>query len=489
MRRALVAIATVLFYCGLLGVSVHATFGDSATRGANDEVALGTTKGDPGGDAGTEQLGASGDASVGGVEPSVGDGGSSIGSAATPGGSRTTTTLRRSTSTTKPIVIGIHDDNTTGAGEAYGVKGLPTSQMPWVNEVVDWINKNGGMGGRRLEVVAHVTENLNGSFDQQAQDACTDFTEDHHVVAVVGGAKIPTLNLVDCLAKHKTPLVWDYHFMPDGPTLDRYGDYLYMPTMVRLERMGVWIDAIADRGFLKNTKIGLVRYDEPLSKRLTDQVIKPRLAAHGLQLTDEAAFSPATSAASSGDISAQSNSTIVRFRSQGIDRVLFAPTAGVMPLLFLTSAQRQGYHPRFSFTSYDIPAFQTENNAPELAGSEVFGWLPAGDVAQPQQPPLNPTAKLCVTITHDATPPANGSIRRFCDGLMFLKSVFDHGAEPTPAGIRRVADSFGSSWESPWTFKATLGPARHDGASVGRVAAFDGGCSCFVYTGPDVPIP
>ncbi|HVV36599.1 MAG TPA: hypothetical protein VHC63_08350, partial [Acidimicrobiales bacterium] len=268
----LVVVVTVLFFSGLVGLSVHSTFGESASQGT-DDTALSVGGGPAVDDTTPADLGASGDASVGGVVAT--DAGGATGATTAPLQRRTTTSVAKS-SATKPIVIGIHDDNTASAAQAYGVKGLQGSQMPWINEVIDWINKNGGMGGRKLEVVAHVTENLNGTFDQQAQEACVDFTEDHHVVAVVGGAKIPTLNLVDCLAKHKTPLVWDYHFMADGATLDRYADYLYMPTMVRLERMGVWIDAIAERGFFANSKIGLVRYDEPLSKRLADQVIKPR---------------------------------------------------------------------------------------------------------------------------------------------------------------------------------------------------------------------
>src|SRR5205085_11097716 len=118
------------------------------------------------------------------------DDGLAAGGGTGPGGTTRTTTRRTATTaaraSTKPIIIGIHDDNTAAAAQAYGVNGLPGTQMPYVQEIVDWINKNGGMGGRRLEVVAHVTENLNGSFDQQAQEACVDFTEDHKVLAVVG---------------------------------------------------------------------------------------------------------------------------------------------------------------------------------------------------------------------------------------------------------------------------------------------------------------
>ena len=68
-----------------------------------------------------------------------------------------------------------------------------------------------------------------------------------------------------------------------------------------------------------------MRYDEPLSQHLSDAVIKPRMAARGVRVTDEAAFRGATGAASAADLSAQANSTILRFQSEGINRVVLEP--------------------------------------------------------------------------------------------------------------------------------------------------------------------
>jgi hypothetical protein len=36
------------------------------------------------------------------------------------------------------------------------------------------------------------------------------------------------------------------------------------------------------------------------------------------------------------------------------------------------------------------------------------------------------------------------------------------------------------------TFKDYFGPGRHDGAQTYRPAAFDEGCTCFVYTGGEL---
>jgi ABC-type branched-subunit amino acid transport system substrate-binding protein len=493
--RAMAGLTAGLFYASLVAFAVNTSFDGSSsprdgggvaslrTGGANDAVegstgvAAGQGESDATGSAGTTPAsgrvaGSSGATSSGGAGAS-GAGASAGGSSGTGG----------------TISIGVHDANTGAAGAQYGVNGLMGDQQALVRKVVDWINANGGMGGRKVELVYHITESLNGGFDQQAQEACTDLTEDHHVTAVISGAQTPTLNLVDCLARHNTPLIWDYHFMADQATFDKYANYLYMPSMVRTERLGVWMDALADSGYFKDGVVGIIRYDNPLHKHLVDDVLRPRLAARGIQIRDEAAFRGATGAASAADLSAQSNSTVLRFQSEGINRILFAPTSGVLPLLFMTAADSQGFHPRYSYTTYDIPAFQAENSGPsQLTGSVAFGWTPAGDVAGPQQPPLNPTAKRCVALTPDASPPANGSIRRYCNGLMFLKAVFDRGAAPTPASMRKVIESMGTSWESAWTLESTMTPARHDGASVGRLDAYDTGCSCYQYVGREYAI-
>jgi hypothetical protein len=389
-----------------------------------------------------------------------------------------------------PILVGIHDDDPGAAYAAYGVNGQPGDQEAWVNKMVAWINAHGGMGGRQLVTVPHVTQNLNGSFDQQAQEACTDFTEDHHVVAVVAAAKVPTFNEPDCLAAHKTPLVWEFDVMATQSDFDHYGPYLYEPAFPSGDRLGVWIDAVADRGFFNGGKIGILRYDTPQSGYLDNNVIRPRLAAHGLSVTDEFAYNNASGASSAADLSAQSNSAILRFRSAGINRVIFEPSTNIIPLIFITAAKASGYRPTYTWSGFDSATFEEPNaSADQLAGTLVFGWHPSLDVDESQQPPSSPASSLCLSLTSDAKPPGNSSVRRFCDGLFFLKALFDHGAQPNPESMQATAEALGTSWDSPFAMRTAFGPRRHDGASVGRLSGYDTGCSCFKYVSGDIPIP
>lgn len=497
--KVLTALVVGLFYASVAGIAVQKSFdvksvastsgaslrtGSGVIEGSAGEVANGSTSGDTAGNGGgTDSSFTSGSSGATGTAT-----GSSTARGTTTGGGGTRTAA--TTKATVPtLVVGIHDTNAGAAFSQYGVKGGPSGdQGPWIKEVQDWINANGGMGGRHLDLVTHITQSLQGTFDQQAEEACVDFTEDHHVSVVLGGALVPTLSLADCLARHKTPLVWNYDFMADRASFARYADYLYMPAMAEAERLGGWIDTVADAGYFDKGTIGIVRYDDPLSQHLSDAVIKPRMAARGVRVTDEAAFRGATGAASAADLSAQANSTILKFQSEGIDRVVLEPTAAVLPLLFFTAAQAQHYQPRYTYTSFDVPEFQTENTgASQLSGSMAYGWIPAGDVKYAQDTP-NAAARRCVAITHDATPEGNGSIRRYCDGLMFLKFVFDHGADPSVAGMRRVIESLGDSYQSAWTFSTVMNAQRHDGAAVARLVLYDNGCSCYQYAGSPRPI-
>ena len=502
LTKVLAIASVVVFYAGVAGFAVDEIFSESGSSTALRTTAGGsaatsdgesTTSGDGTLVAGETGV-AAGPAASGGTSATGRRAGAAGTSGATGGGAGGTRSgaVAGSGSAGGTVRIGIHDDNPGAAFSQFGVEGGPSGdQQAHIAKIVEWINANGGMGGRKVETVPHVTESLNGTFDQQAERACAEFTEDNKVAAVVGGARVPTLNLIDCLARHNTPLIWNFQFMVDNGILAKYDRYLYMPNMVSADRLGGWVDALAETGFLKDAVVGVARYDDPIHERFVNQVLAPRLAAKGVAIKEQAAFRNAQAASSAADLSAQANNAILRFRSSGVNRVLFVPTSAVMPLLWFAAAESQSYRPRYSLTSMDNPAFQNDNagDTRQLEGSIAYGWLPAGDVAWPEQPALNASQKRCVDITKDATPPGNGAIRRFCDGLMLLKAIFDRGAEPTPDGIKRGIEALGTSYESAWTFQANLGPGRHDGPAVARVAPYDLGCRCYKYTGPPRPIP
>lgn len=398
------------------------------------------------------------------------------------------------------ISLGILVQDFSGSASAFAIKdSVYGDQKAQAQATINFINNNGGIAGRKVVPVFHVNNAQNGTFASQAQAACSTFTEDHHVFAVTPSTFDMT-DLVACLARHNTPLVaadGSFGYDADQAEMDQYGDYLYAPNVINFSRLGFWIDHLADVGFLKpTTPIGVLYMDEPQFRRTLDNVVRPHLAARGLQLTDAASIAnPSNEADVSGD-AAGASSAVLRFRSKGITRILFVESQPVIPFLFLPEAQAQGYHPLYGLSTYDGPEWLSQNApAVQLAGAVGLGWMPARDVGAAQDPGGNPGAAQCMDIMKragvetDADRSEALSALWFCSDLFFLKAALDRAPAITPAGLRAGVEALGRTWTSPLNFGNLFGPRRHDGAAEARPFTFNSGCGCFQYSGGASQIP
>ena len=118
------------------------------------------------------------------------------------------------------ILIGAEiDHDNSAAYNAIGVKGVATGdQNGMVQAVVKWINGHGGMAGRTVVPVIHESQVETSTFAAQAQSACSDFTEDHHVFAVVGRTSDRD-DLYRCLAPKGVPFVAQHRYLWDRQSL------------------------------------------------------------------------------------------------------------------------------------------------------------------------------------------------------------------------------------------------------------------------------
>ena len=453
------------------------TGGAAAASGGTPGAAAGDT-GSAASGGGTAAPGANGAvAATGGGSGahSTGGGGSATESRSTP----------KSVAASGTVKIGLHiSANLQAAYAAFGAKNAGGDITPALRTVVDWINAHGGMHGRKVEPIFHASDPLNGTFDSEAQTACDDFADDQHVFAVVSGAVLPTPVTPDCLAKKHVPLVWNYHFLVDGPMWAAYMPYLYMPFSVNADRMAFYIDQLAANNyFTPNARVAIVRYDVPEHARLTSQVLRPRLAAHKVNVVDEIAVSRPPSASGAADTGSQLSSAILRMRAENVTHVLFVPTGGAVPFVFMSEAQGQSFNPRYAMNSLDIPYFVADQaTASQLHGAVAIGWSPASDMHHEQEPPANEPRALCyqLTQTNDAA--------RYCDGLFFLKAALDRATTFDAAGLQAAVEAMGTEFAPVFSLADRFGPNRHDGASATRLDAYDDGCSCFRYTGPLTPI-
>jgi hypothetical protein len=387
---------------------------------------------------------------------------------------------------TGSIKIGFHySENLDTAYRALGASGSFVNIVAALESMVKYVNAHGGLGGKKVVPVFHGTDPLIGTFSAQAETACTHFTQDEKVFAVISGAVLPDINMPACHAKYKTPLMWDYQYLLDKAKLNSFGNYLYMPHAIATERYGFYVDALWQSKFItKDTKVGVMRYDDPQHKRFYDTVIKPGLAKHGLVAIDKAVSRP-QSAGEAGDTGQQASSAMLDLRSKDVTRVLFVPSGGAIPLITGKVADGQHYYPRYAFTSFDIPNFVTDNMTDEqLAGGVTLGWMPPNDTYLTQLP-KNASTERC----YKAAGIRSLSVVRFCDGLFLLKDSLDKTPLFNVAGLSEAIHALGDDFKTPWSLSTKMASGRHDGASSFKLMRFSASCSCFKYEGSSKPVP
>ncbi|MHB8669240.1 MAG: ABC transporter substrate-binding protein [Acidimicrobiales bacterium] len=371
------------------------------------------------------------------------------------------------------------------------VKGYNTgSPGAQVKAIVDYLNRQGGIAGRKIELVVAKFPATTNNIAAEEQAMCATFTEDHKVFAVVYGLVTEGRALVPCLARHNVPLInsgggglADERFMAEHPS------GYFMPGSMNLSRLArAYIDGLADQGFFGATsRIGLVRVDDDPFKRATDQIVRPHLAARGLKLDAEAVVSAQTSL---GSTALQMPNIVLRFQQSGINRVLFLDNAMLAPL-FAIQAAGQGYYPRYGLNSLTLPDTMN-NNVPSIAlrGAAGVGWQAGLDVAAGNDDsPRNAAIDTCTAIMSRAglsgvDRTGQWQQRLYCDELFFLRDSLKGAADITPAALAARVAALGTSYQSAETFATRFFPGRQDGTAQVRFFAFNDACSCFRYTSP-----
>jgi ABC-type branched-subunit amino acid transport system substrate-binding protein len=384
------------------------------------------------------------------------------------------------------IKIGIVTLNVAGLQDAKGLDNGDNRAQ--AQAVVDTINATGGIAGRRVVAVFAQFDASSANWEADYQAVCTSLTEDSKVFAVVNASVAYARTFVPCLAQHDVPLISSGGGRGDDRQMKDWAPYLYHPGSADLTRAAhVYIDSLATRGFFgAGARVGLVRVDDAAFERVTNAVIRPRLAAAGVDLTDDAAVAAQSSL---GQSASQMPSIVLRFQREGINRVLFLDNA-TLGVLFTLQASSQAYRPRYGFNTLSNPVLIQQNvSADGLDGSLGVGWQPTQDVAERDDPNPPAAAKRCTDIMSKA---GQGGVSRtgqwaermYCDELFFLQLALDGASSLTPATLASRVAALGTRHQSPMTFTTRFGPGRPDGAASARATTYDRACSCFRYGGP-----
>ena len=490
MRRAWCAAALASLLVSACGSTVQ--LHGSTTLGG--DAGLGSPVGSGADGAGVPTAGpGSAAGSLGGTGVSGGGTGGGAAGGATSGSGQPITPATRPAAgaVLKPIQVGIllYPDlndfaNTFGATADAGNQGLE------VDTAVKWINAHGGAAGHKVEVIKHnVSLTSADTYDQLAQQACQDFTVDHHVVAVLAPGTSVSDNFAACLQKKGVLYLVSGHWVHDAQDWRQYSN---MWSSGEADGRGIgqaMVDQLLQRRYaVKGDSVGLMVMEEPGAVRTADSIIKPQLAAAGIKVTEYTVPPPASTSDISNSV-AVDDSAELKMASQNIKTVLFL-CPGCLSF-FAQNADSQKYYPRYIGSSIDVPSgISGSGNSNTMKSAVMIGYQPDYDVglhSHPKELTGNPGRALCKAIMAPSGQ-AKGDLselatQEICDAFLDVK----YAAELNPANpltgpaLQQGMGLFGSRFACPLNYGTLLRPDHHGGETSYRMMHWDAGSTTFVY--------
>ena len=337
-----------------LAAACGSTVPSASRTGLTPEGALGVTT--PGG-AGPDLGGSSGSA-TGGTSSGALVGGTT-GAATTTGGPVTVapdpgTTTGAFGGPRRAVKVGILLTK-VGQADALGLSvGNTFSERQFDDAVIAGINKHGGLHGHKVVPVYAGTDTASTSWESDYSAACSTFTQDNRVDAVLGSSFAYFASFESCLAKAGVPHLSNTSNVADNAELGRFPllRNLIVPTIDK--RSIAKLQGAMTAGFLTPaSKLGVITDSCPGTQRAWNDVVKPFLAQHRITVASTAdegcadgyngSFSAAGAAVSNA---------ILTFRSSGVDRITFVTVSESGTMIAMSAgATSQRYYPGWILSS------------------------------------------------------------------------------------------------------------------------------------------
>ncbi|MBV8693108.1 MAG: hypothetical protein JOZ37_06650 [Actinobacteria bacterium] len=398
--------------------------------------------------------------------------------------------------TTGPLEVGFLNTK-TGNASAFGLNTGETYAPREVFEaLVKAMNAKGGIAGRQLVPVISDTDTASASWDTDFAAACQNFTQDHHVAAVLGYAFGLFASLEGCLAKAGIPHLDGGYAVGDITTFEQYPLFVGTSHLTDDRRYVLQLKGAVDHGLLtKANKVGLLLDDCPEEVRADKRSTQPYIRSAGINVVATAMMSCTAGATDIGAVANQIQGAVLAFRSKGVDTVV---AEGVPVVVFSAGAESQSWHPRYLLTSTSGGA-AIEANVPadQAANMYGFGWFPPADVDSANQPPLTPGQQRCLALlkTQGLAPSQYNdfvSMYTSCEALFLYEAALTatHG-NANGRGVVAAIAALGTSYGSVSTLDGRTGfsASRRDAPAEYRPWAWVASCSCFRYSGPAAPLP
>ena len=355
--------------------------------------------------------------------------------------------------------------------------------------VVEDINRNGGVGGRRIEAFYQPVKatNANGA---GLEAACRGLIEDHRVSVIASMFNVRS-QLVACADKGGAILLDVALGAGDAALYREFADTLFTPTQLNLdsEQRLVITEAVQNGRLKKGDKVGvLVQQDDETFQRVYDSTMKPVLSELGVSVQS----SSIATAMSSGDYSA----AVLRFKSDGVSHVMFSVgNGGIPPVFFMQAAENQDYRPKYLMGDSTNTWF-VGDSAPRAQVQSITGagTYPIANVDTSQYP-TTPREKKCLDVISAAgqrVADRHSSLTAtfYCEMLYGFAAIGATVQGPlTKASFRQAYYAMGTSYPAITTFRSNLGNGRNDNPATYRLLGWKAACSCISYLSPERAVP
>jgi ABC-type branched-subunit amino acid transport system substrate-binding protein len=289
--------------------------------------------------------------------------------------------------------VGVTYPDVAALGAVFGVDTSEADPKEWINRIITYINKTGGVSGRQLSPVWYKTD-LNEDASNSGQRACTTFTQDNRVDVVVNTA-ISGETLPACLARVGVSVVNELGgFSTDTADMNRLRNR-FEPNAIRSDRLfGAIMKLSAQSGRLpRGAKLGVIVEDCAWGNRVYQNTLEPLAKQIGVTLVKGTHRCVQNLVADLGPVTNDIQRETLRFATAGATHVMFVSFGEAFVVSrFTAQANDQKYYPKYFISSNAYPHNDTRANAtikhhdsalPNMTGYGYNALYDVGPLASP----------------------------------------------------------------------------------------------------------
>jgi hypothetical protein len=411
-----------------------------------------------------------------------------------------TTTSAAAQPVTAPITLGIlgTESVNTASGSVGIESGNSFSIIQAQRALVDAINAQGGLAGRRINAIYRTVNAGSSSYDSDYQAACSAFTQDQRVAAVLSTTSILSPILEQCLSKAGVIHVEASYGSVDAAAL-RGWPGLLLPGSPSTERRESAKLSVLHRiqWLTPRSRLGVLVEDCPDQVAGYRQGLVPTARALHLTVVATQYLGCIKGFADNGTAASAIQNAQLQFRSQNVDRVVIVSNQeAAIFILFAGVAESQQYRPGYVLSSAAAPVVAPANvPAAQLSNVRFAGWAPTLDVTPGHGPPATAAFARCVRLAatmglRASTPTDAFYLAYVCDSLFAYERLLQVGNGASGfADVLSAVPRVGRSYLSPVAYGGVTDLTRRRDA-IAQVApgGYESRCSCLRYFSPAQPL-